>query len=42
MCNVQPIEMHLLKERSSMYKAKKNRELLETQETHENKVSSNL
>lgn len=39
MCNVQPIQMHQLKERSSMYKAKKNRELMETQETHENKVS---
>ncbi|CAR64682.1 Receptor-type tyrosine-protein phosphatase kappa [Caenorhabditis elegans] len=42
MCNVQPIEMHLLKERSSMYKAKKNRELLETQETHENKLLMHL
>ncbi|UMM16517.1 hypothetical protein L5515_013498 [Caenorhabditis briggsae] len=42
MCNVQPIEMHLLKERSSMYKAKKNRELLESQETHENKLLMHL
>ncbi|CAB3411504.1 unnamed protein product [Caenorhabditis bovis] len=42
MCNVQPIEMHQLKERSSMYKAKKNRELLESQESHENKLLMHL
>ncbi|VDO24016.1 unnamed protein product [Heligmosomoides polygyrus] len=39
MCNVQPIQMHQLKNRSSMYKAKKNRELMESQDNHENKVS---
>ncbi|CAI4221076.1 unnamed protein product [Auanema sp. JU1783] len=42
MCNVQPIQMHQLKERSSMYKAKKNRELLENQENHENKLLLHL
>ncbi|KIH65943.1 Protein-tyrosine phosphatase [Ancylostoma duodenale] len=38
MCNVQPIQMHQLKDRSSMYKAKKNRELMESQDNHENKL----
>ncbi|PAV85492.1 hypothetical protein WR25_21299 [Diploscapter pachys] len=38
LCNVQPIQMHQLKDRSSMYKAKKNRELLDQQESHENKA----
>lgn len=38
MCNLQPIEMHQLKERSTMYKSKKDRELMELQISHENKV----
>ncbi|KAK6735145.1 hypothetical protein RB195_018372 [Necator americanus] len=42
MCNVQPIQMHQLKDRSSMYKAKKNRELMESQDNHENKLLLNL
>ncbi|CAD6192228.1 unnamed protein product [Caenorhabditis auriculariae] len=42
MCNVQPIEMHQLKDRSSMYKAKKNRELLDAQDNHENKLLMHL
>ncbi|KAL6734433.1 hypothetical protein Aduo_004975 [Ancylostoma duodenale] len=42
MCNVQPIQMHQLKDRSSMYKAKKNRELMESQDNHENKLLLHL
>ncbi|KAK5971475.1 Protein-tyrosine phosphatase, partial [Trichostrongylus colubriformis] len=42
MCNVQPIQMHQLKNRSSMYKAKKNRELMESQDNHENKLLLHL
>ncbi|PAV65801.1 hypothetical protein WR25_00972 [Diploscapter pachys] len=42
LCNVQPIQMHQLKDRSSMYKAKKNRELLDQQESHENKLLMQL
>ncbi|KJH43712.1 Protein-tyrosine phosphatase [Dictyocaulus viviparus] len=38
LCNIQPIQMHQLKERSSMYKAKKNRQLMETRDSHENKL----
>ncbi|KAI1720000.1 protein-tyrosine phosphatase domain-containing protein [Ditylenchus destructor] len=38
MCNLQPIEMHQLKERSTMYKSKKDRELMELQISHENKL----
>ncbi|VDM58345.1 unnamed protein product [Angiostrongylus costaricensis] len=42
MCNIQPIQMHQLKDRSSMYKAKKNRELMESQDNHENKLLLHL
>uniref|UniRef100_A0A0K0DLT3 Protein-tyrosine phosphatase n=1 Tax=Angiostrongylus cantonensis TaxID=6313 RepID=A0A0K0DLT3_ANGCA len=42
MCNIQPIQMHQLKDRSSMYKAKKNRELMESQDSHENKLLLHL
>uniref|UniRef100_A0A915DJU9 Tyrosine-protein phosphatase domain-containing protein n=1 Tax=Ditylenchus dipsaci TaxID=166011 RepID=A0A915DJU9_9BILA len=38
MCNIEPIEMHRLKERSTMYKSKKDRELMEMQITQENKL----
>uniref|UniRef100_A0A914VYM6 Uncharacterized protein n=1 Tax=Plectus sambesii TaxID=2011161 RepID=A0A914VYM6_9BILA len=38
LCNVEPIAMHELKERSSMYKAKKDRQTMEGQDTHENKL----
>lgn len=40
LCNIQPIAMYQLKERSSMYKARKNRELMELQDSHENKVQN--
>lgn len=39
LCDVRPIEMHELKDRSSMYKAKKDRQKMEGQDTHENKVT---
>ncbi|MFH4974807.1 hypothetical protein AB6A40_001516 [Gnathostoma spinigerum] len=38
LCNIAPIPLSQLKERSSMYKAKKNRELMEAQDAHENKL----
>ncbi|KAK0393386.1 hypothetical protein QR680_000187 [Steinernema hermaphroditum] len=38
LCNVQPIAMHRLKDRSSMYKAKKDRQVMEVQDNHENKL----
>ena len=38
LCNIAPIPMQKLKERSSMYKAKTDRQNMETQDTHENKV----
>uniref|UniRef100_A0AC34Q1J4 Protein tyrosine phosphatase n=1 Tax=Panagrolaimus sp. JU765 TaxID=591449 RepID=A0AC34Q1J4_9BILA len=38
LCNIQPIAMHELKERSSMYRAKKDREKMELQDSHENKL----
>ncbi|TMS33747.1 hypothetical protein L596_001446 [Steinernema carpocapsae] len=38
LCNIQPIAMHRLKDRSSMYKAKKDRQLMEVQDSHENKL----
>lgn len=40
LCNIQPIAMHQLKDRSSMYKARKNRELMELQDSHENRVNN--
>ncbi|KAF7638523.1 hypothetical protein Mgra_00001897 [Meloidogyne graminicola] len=42
LCNVQPMAMHQLKDRSTMYKARKNRELMELQDTHENKLLTML
>ncbi|CAJ0581842.1 unnamed protein product, partial [Mesorhabditis spiculigera] len=38
LCNVQPIAMCELKDRSTMYKAKKDRQQIETQDNHENKL----
>ncbi|KAL3083504.1 hypothetical protein niasHS_011306 [Heterodera schachtii] len=38
LCNIQPIGMHQLKNRSGMYKARKDRELMEVQDSHENKL----
>lgn len=38
LCNIKPIAMHQLKERSTMYKWKKNRKIMEAQDNHENKV----
>lgn len=42
LCNVEPIAMYQLKDRSSMYKSKKDRELMEAQDSHENKVRTSL
>nr|CAD2183871.1 unnamed protein product [Meloidogyne enterolobii] len=42
LCNVQPMAMHQLKDRSTMYKARKNRELMELQDSHENKLLTML
>jgi len=42
LCGIQPIAMHELKERSSMYKAKKDRQIMETQDSYENKVHTTL
>ncbi|VDK21811.1 unnamed protein product [Anisakis simplex] len=38
LCNVEPIAMWQLKERSSMYKAKRDRQLMEAQDAYENKL----
>ncbi|VDK85209.1 unnamed protein product [Litomosoides sigmodontis] len=38
LCNIEPIEMWQLKKRSSMYKAKKNRQMMEAQVAHEAKL----
>ncbi|GMS85033.1 hypothetical protein PENTCL1PPCAC_7208, partial [Pristionchus entomophagus] len=38
MCNIQPIAMQKLKERSSMYRQKSDRQNMETQDSHENKL----
>uniref|UniRef100_A0A915BWH4 Uncharacterized protein n=1 Tax=Parascaris univalens TaxID=6257 RepID=A0A915BWH4_PARUN len=38
LCNIEPIEMWQLKERSSMYKAKRDRQLMEAQDAYENKL----
>uniref|UniRef100_A0A914HKX0 Tyrosine-protein phosphatase domain-containing protein n=1 Tax=Globodera rostochiensis TaxID=31243 RepID=A0A914HKX0_GLORO len=38
LCSLQPIGMHQLKNRSGMYKARKDRELMEVQDSHENKL----
>ncbi|GMT15986.1 hypothetical protein PFISCL1PPCAC_7283, partial [Pristionchus fissidentatus] len=38
MCNIQPIAMQKLKERSSMYRMKSDRQNMETQDSHENKL----
>ncbi|GMR37401.1 hypothetical protein PMAYCL1PPCAC_07596, partial [Pristionchus mayeri] len=38
MCNIQPIAMQKLKERSSMYRQKSDRQNMESQDSHENKL----
>ncbi|VDN53952.1 unnamed protein product [Dracunculus medinensis] len=38
LCNIEPIAMWQLKDRSSMYKAKKDRQVMEAQDAHENKL----
>ncbi|KAI6228016.1 Tyrosine-protein phosphatase [Aphelenchoides besseyi] len=38
LCNIQPIGMYELKTRSGMYRSRKDRELMELQDSHENKL----
>ncbi|KAI6242835.1 Tyrosine-protein phosphatase [Aphelenchoides fujianensis] len=38
LCNIQPIAMHELKARSGMYRSRKDRELMEMQDSHENRL----
>ncbi|CEF70850.1 Receptor-type tyrosine-protein phosphatase delta [Strongyloides ratti] len=38
LCNLQPIKLHELKERSNLYKNKNTRQQMETQDSHENKL----
>ncbi|VDM26925.1 unnamed protein product [Toxocara canis] len=38
LCNIEPIAMWQLKERSSMYKARRDRQLMEAQDAYENKL----
>ncbi|KAE9548517.1 hypothetical protein FO519_008273 [Halicephalobus sp. NKZ332] len=42
LCNIQPIQIHELKERSTMYRSKKDREKMELQDSHENKLLTML
>ncbi|CAD5216207.1 unnamed protein product [Bursaphelenchus xylophilus] len=38
LCNIEPIPIYKLKQRSSMYRSRKDRELMELQDNHENKL----